>query len=460
MIRTEERHAVGKLARSAILFAAATALLLIPAVVNQFPFIFIDSSDYIILTPRLYRSSFYQIFVFSSTLRVGLWPAIIAQAAICCLTLWTIFRAFGQNGRLLLYTSALAFFSSLGIFVDFVMPDVFTGVIIIGLFLLIFAKEKISKLEYFLIYIVTLVAVSIHLSNLLIACGCIAVAAIVALWSKDLSRKQVLCFAVAASTCLFAASATFVYNRFVFKANDIAPAGKSFLLANLIEYGPAREELLETCPQAGFQLCQYAVRLPETADEFLWRPGPFQDLGSFNGMKAESNAVVNATIMHRPFAVLQMFALNFFRAFVAVAPANHIRKLSGAGDDTQERIRNLIGQVFGDGDALSFFGSLQAKDKWPIAASNALSYIGLFLSTILVVSSALFLRRKFLFGWKLAVFFLGSYCVNTFVCSALSGVHDRYQARVTWVIVVAALLLFDHLQTFRGLVPRQVAKEA
>jgi hypothetical protein len=34
--------------------------------------------------------------------------------------------------------------------------------------------------------------------------------------------------------------------------------------------------------------------------------------------------------------------------------------------------------VFGESDAISFFGSLQAKDKLPIAISNAVSYISLF----------------------------------------------------------------------------------
>jgi hypothetical protein len=458
MIQNQERFSVGKVAGSAIPFVAMIALLLIPAIVNGFPFVFVDSSDYVILTPRLYRSSFYQIFLFFSTLRISLWSAIIVQAAICCFVLGIIFKAFGQNGRLFLSLAALTFFSSLGIFVDFVMPDVFTGVMIIGLFILIFAKERITKVEYFLIYIVTLAAVSVHLSNSLIASGCIAAAAIVALWSRDLGRKQVLCFAVASSTCLFAASATLVYDHFVFKTNNISPAGKSFLLANLIEYGPARDELLETCPQAGYQLCQYAAKLPRTANEFLWRPGPFQDLGSFNGMKAESDAVVNATVKHRPFAVLEMFAKNFFKAFFTVAPADHIRRLSGAGDDTQERIGNLIGQVFGESDALSFFGSLQAKDKWPIAISNALSYMSLFLSTIVVLFSALSLRKRFEFGWKLAMFVLGAYCINAFVCSAISGIHDRYQARVTWVIAVAALLLFD--RTSLSLTPRRVAKAA
>jgi hypothetical protein len=145
MIQNQERFSVGKVAGSAIPFVAMIALLLIPAIVNGFPFIFVDSSDYIILTPRLYRSSFYQIFLFFSTLRISLWSAIIVQAAICCFVLGIIFKAFGQNGRLFLSLAALTFFSSLGIFVDFVMPDVFTGVIIIGLSFIFVDSSDYSK---------------------------------------------------------------------------------------------------------------------------------------------------------------------------------------------------------------------------------------------------------------------------------------------------------------------------
>jgi hypothetical protein len=50
MIQNQERFSVGKVAGSAIPFVAMIALLLIPAIVNGFPFIFVDSSDYIILT--------------------------------------------------------------------------------------------------------------------------------------------------------------------------------------------------------------------------------------------------------------------------------------------------------------------------------------------------------------------------------------------------------------------------
>ena len=66
----------------AVAMTLGAAGLLAPAIVNGFPLIFPDSVDNMMLTPRVYRSSFYQLWVFGTGLKLSPWPTIVAQALV------------------------------------------------------------------------------------------------------------------------------------------------------------------------------------------------------------------------------------------------------------------------------------------------------------------------------------------------------------------------------------------
>ena len=110
------------------------------------------------------------------------------------------------------------------------------------------------------------------------------------------------------------------YNAVIFKRPSLSPSGQSFFMANLIEYGPARSYLEEACPHAGFRICPYIEKLPATAEEFLWRQGPFTKLGRFSGMENEADKIVIGTLTHKPLAVAAMTARNFLAALATHKP--------------------------------------------------------------------------------------------------------------------------------------------
>jgi hypothetical protein len=84
------------------------------------------------------------------------------------------------------------------------------------------------------------------------------------------------------------------------------PAGQSFLLANMIEHGPARRYLQETCPAADYKICRIAKSLPMTSHELLWAADAYRELGGFDGMREEAAQIVRNTFRSRPWDVLQM----------------------------------------------------------------------------------------------------------------------------------------------------------
>jgi hypothetical protein len=62
--------------------------------------------------------------------------------------------------------------------------------------------------------------------------------------------------------------------------------------------------------------------------------------------------------------------------------------------------------------------------------------------------SGLIILGQIALGWNrdrklavLALFMAAAYCGSSLTCSALSGVVDRYQARMTWPLVLVALIV-------------------
>src|SRR5260370_16438819 len=80
---------------SALLMIAMGAIvLLIPAFINGFPLVYEDSVDYLIFTPRLYRSPFYGIFLTLFHWNRFIWAPIFAQALIVSHLIWVLVRIF------------------------------------------------------------------------------------------------------------------------------------------------------------------------------------------------------------------------------------------------------------------------------------------------------------------------------------------------------------------------------
>ena len=448
------REAAGACARQAYMDTAvvvtAAVLVCIPTLLNGFPFIFIDTSDYIILTPRLYRSPFYQLFVFLTGFRISLWHLVAVQAILATHVAYLVFCSFAGRWLFLPAIAVLVIASSLPVFAGFVMPDIFTGIMFLAVYLLCFEWGRFGALTRAYLFGLLVTAISVHLSHLVMALGIILFSAGLRVYRSDQTRAVANGVLVAAAACGLAAMASVGYNKAVFGRADLAPAGQSFLLANLFAYGPARDQLRETCPGAGYRLCPYQAELPANADQFLWWPGPFIALGGFGAMREESTAIVRATLRDRPGAIMMVVGQNFFRALVKVAPAADIRPLAGAGEDTQPRIAALIGQIFGESDAIAFTASRQSRDTWPVEEMNVVGIAVVALSALIVLG-------QILFGWNrdrrlavLALYMAAAYCGSSLTCSALSGVHDRYQARVSWLLVLVALIVvarhFDRLR--------------
>lgn len=218
---------------------------------NGFPLIFQDSADYLIFTPRYYRSPFCGLWIFFFHLNRFIWGPVIAQAVIGSHLLYTLIKTMHAprpHLRLLLFALLLTALASLPYFVGFIMPDIFTSYMTILLYLVGFRLAALSPVERAYVLLLTCVAIASHLSHLAMATVMIAIFVPLARWAgqswKHICQRSSILLLPVLLTC----SAYLAFNAFVFHTFALSPAGQTFFLANLIEHGPARQYLRTACP--------------------------------------------------------------------------------------------------------------------------------------------------------------------------------------------------------------------
>jgi hypothetical protein len=415
-----------------IILILGTIGVIWPAILNHYPFIFPDTSDYIILTPRVYRSPFYQLWVFLTGWKISLWPIIISQSL---LTTWLIliFLKAESNGSIFLRGIGILpiiFCSSLPIVSSFIMPDVFTGMMFLSIYLLIFKWRVLEKQKRVAIFFLSLISISAHLSHLMMAIA-ISVASAVFLFVFDRHRFSAAGLIASLVSCITCASFALIFNLVVFDETSINPAGTTFLMANLIAQGPARAELKATCPEAKYRLCMYRDRLPISADDFLWGNGLLVHLGGFEKMGDESTRLVLATLAHRPLEVISASLASTARAMLTLNPTAEITPSAPFVIDN-------LGLVYGIHEVSLYKNGRQEQQIFPKSLVNFLIFGGLFISFMLIIFFGFRSKGN---GLTFVSFVIVSYMGNALMCGTLSGVHDRYQSRISWLFVLAAVAL-------------------
>ncbi|MHB2208233.1 hypothetical protein [Methylobacterium sp. CM6257] len=423
-----------------ILIPAGMLVLLVPALLNGFPFVFQDTSDYLIFTPRLYRSPFYGLFLFGFHLNRFVWAPVIAQALIGSVLIHLLVQVLPLRNRPLTFAGLILFlgaFSALPWFAGFLMPDIFTAYLFLAFYLIGFHLERFGRPLQVGLVGFACVAVAVHLSHLVLACGAIAVFALLSRWLRQPWRRTCLRSAILGIPVVLTVCAYGAYNRVVFHTLAVSPAGQTFFLANLIEYGPARAYLREACPGAGYRICAQVETLPATANEFLWEAGHLDRLGGFAGMSAESPVIVRATLLSRPGAVAAMIAGNLWRALGAHAPDTDV----SSAFPPYTTISEIIGLKFGPQARAAFQASAQMRDAVPHGLIRTVDAIVVALAWVLAAATCMAaIARGDRALAALPLFFATCILGDTLVCATLSGVFDRYQARVMWLLPMAALL--------------------
>lgn len=417
-----------RLAREAAWIAAAATFLLWPAFYNGYPLLHVDSADYILLSllvePVPYRTLPYALLIRPLHGEASLWPVVVAQAGLTAWVLRAAVLGLLERRRDLVYAVlilVLAVATGLPWFVSQVMPDLFAGLGLLALALLLALPRPGSRTG--LLTALAALALACHASHALAGLLLLAAAAIVLARRRAGLRPLLLpglavaLGIVAVPAVNLAAGAGFFYSR----------GGEVFLLGRMVQDGLAKRYLDARCPDPGLTLCAYRDRLPATHNDFLWnRPEAFAAMGGWDAAIPEARRIVRESLL--------LFPLAHLRAALEAGAIQLVTLRTGSDIGHPATLSTPTVETVFPHEAMAYHAALQQRRALPFEALNRwqvpIQLAALAGLAALVAMAALRGRRRQAgFGALL----LASLAANALVCGALSNPQDRYQSRVAWL---------------------------
>ena len=423
---------------------AATFILLHPALWNRFPLLNSDTGTYLTMAHTLLaaadRPVFYGLFVKYTGIEGSLWSVIIIQNFLLALTLWCFLRNFMKpfsSFSYLLIIMVLTYTTGMSWFSCQLMTDVFTPLLILSFFILLFGNENIfGKIFFTLLFILSAV---VHYSNLMLIVilffALLKVQFILYPKLKMFSGKTILLFSVLLiATCFvtpvknYFAEGKFYYSHY----NGIMMAGK------LSETGLLKRFLDEACPTHNYAICKFKDQLSPTQPGFLYTEQSVLDsMGDWNKNEEELSVVSRKAILWHPFL--------FIGSSLECAATNLLRLDVGTGLHYYEPGTSVHNQMlYSYSDQFNRFSTSrqqfsQLNFDWERMIQRIV--ILLSLAFILIVLLVKNFRQQIPSTTKyfmLVIIF--SFIINALITGTLASAHDdRYQSRLAWLACLPVL---------------------
>lgn len=426
---------------SAIATAVVALLLIAPAIWNGYPLLQYDTGGYLArwyegyLVPS--RSTVYGLYLHLGE-STFFWANLAFQSVVTLWVMHLVLRAMGMAkslrlatiGLVLLLTTALPWLASM------LITDIFAGLAVLALFLLVAHGDKLSTIEKVLLFAFTAFAAATHSATFGVLFGlCIAGWVIRPFAGRRLSIAGLIqgSVAVGVSAALLLAA-----NYALSRQLAWTPGGPGVSFGRMMQDGIVARYLNDHCDKIKLKLCPYRNELPPTADDFLWaNDSIFNKLGRFEGMDDEMGFI----------ALHSLTAYPLWQAEAAIAATATQLRMVGTGEGTNGWIPHTYGII--ERYLPNQVSMMRAahQQHWDInfAAINRVHIpIALISMALLLVIVARSLWRRHLDDLSLlaatvSLALLG----NAFLCGVISGPHDRYGARMVWIATFVVLIALE-----------------
>jgi len=429
-------------ARNRALWALAVilsiALLISPALWNRFPLLQYDTGGYLArwyegtLVPS--RAVFYGLMLNAGEL-AAFWPVVLVQAA---LTVWVIalmLRAHGLGGRpwlMLGVVAVLTTLSTLPWLTSILLTDIFAGIGVLALYLLLLRPGHVSRGERFALIALIAVCAATHSATIAVLLALIMAAVIV--WLVQPRQLPLVRIGNGVLALTLGCVLVFAADLAVAKRLAWTPGGFALSFGRMLQDGIVNKYLDDHCPTPKLMLCSYKDQLPNDADVWFWGSPLFDKLGRFAGLDQEMAEIAVASLIDYPGLQLTTATIATARQLVAVHTGEGVLNSIW---HTYGTIRRFTPQL-----VASMETARQQHGELSFTAINRLDYPVALLSMALLPVIVLFAWRRAIppaFGEFAAVCSL-ALLANAFVCGAISNPHDRYGARLIWIAVFAVTI--------------------
>jgi hypothetical protein len=416
----------------------AVLMLSSVAIYNRYPFVWPDTGGYLAVVNLTFRSIFYSMFVYPSHFTGSLWPVVLVQSLLVALLLRIVLRAvFEIYSRLgfLMVIGLLSVLTSLPWYTGFLMPDIFTPVLVLGLFLLAFCPERLSRWELVFVVGLTLLAAVAHYSNVPIAVGLILAGIIFHAALGNRSSNGVPHLMLPGGLIAASVIAIVLSNYLTLGLITYSAGGYAFELARLQADGPAVEYLRETCPTRSYKLCGFLSRMPMKVWEFLWYPdGPTHTIGWLQE-RQEGSEIIRGTIERYPLWILRDAIRNTVEQVAAIKTGGGLISYADSKYPTAD-----VKTYYPD-DFAAYLNSRQSHGEFANLEAVNRAHIGVVIFSLIYCAliAVLLARDEHWLPVELMVTIVLAIFLNSFVSGSLSLPEDRYGSRIIWLVPLAAI---------------------
>jgi hypothetical protein len=416
---------------------AIPLLLIAPAIWNGYPLLQFDTGGYL---ARWYEGYLVpsRSTVFGLYLHFGqgsyFWINLGIQALATLWILQLTLKVFGMRTPLriaaisltLIMTTALPWLASM------LLTDIFAGLAVLALFLLVLHGDKISSIEKWLLFAFASFAAATHSATLGVLLGLCCAGWMVRPW---LAARIPAIGLVHGSLTIVAGAVMLLTTNFALSGQFVwTPGGAGVAFGRMLQDGIVARYLNDHCPTMKLKLCPYRNELPATADAFLWGNSMFNTLGRFKGMNDEMGFIALHSLAEYPAWQAE--------AALAATAQQLVHVASGEGTT------NWLGHTYG---IIERYLPAQIK---PMRAARQQHWhsnfdainrvhvpvaLGSMLALLAIIGHA-FWRRRLDDVTMLAATVSLALLGNAFICGVISGPHDRYGARLVWIATFAVLI--------------------
>jgi hypothetical protein len=432
-----------------------------PAFYNGLPLMYPDILDYVPAGRRVAEALFwhrmssfyglhsliYSLGIYPFHWETTVWPLIALQCLLTSFVLFLVVRSLvpqKTTSRFLVLMLLLSLVSSLSWFGSFATPDILGPVLYLCIYLLVFARETISRVEQYILYFISWWAIASSFTHLqVVICLCFLLAALAIFHSNSL-RKKLIPAAELAGIILLALGAQTAMDTFLYgRSLDNAPR-YPFLTARLVGDGVGRKYLVSHCGETNWEICRYEDHLSGNAKDFLWKSS-----GVWMSAPPDSQKRILGQTLPLAIAILRTYPVEQLEQ----SAADFWIQLKSFDLDASERhlvIEHSIGKTLPRLQS-PFLASRQAHDQLPRHFFSSIEYcvvIGSMLGIATLLPWLWRCRPTRLLGLGFIV--ISTLPLNALFTGELYMLENRFQGRVIWLVPLLASMCAWNWQASRS----------